>query len=281
MPDAKGFSTKATDWATDLALLVEATREAGRIGLAFFKRDPKAWTKGVSSPVTEADIAVDRYLHATLTSARPDYGWLSEESIDTPDRLGRQRLFVVDPIDGTRGFIEGNPDWCVSVALVEDGVTVAAVLFAPAREELFEAVAGEGARLNGEPIHVSDRLVLEGAKIAGPARHLKAMAAHGMDPRERRFTPSLAYRFALVACGRVDVATARSGAYDWDLAAVDLLVQEAGGTLRDLEGARLRFNGAIPRHLALIASTPGLASAATTIIAEAEAAHEASVPRAS
>jgi len=260
------------DRAADLALLVEAAQEAGRIALGYFGRDPKVWIKGANSPVTEADLAANHALHATLTAARPDYGWLSEESADTPDRLSRRRLFVVDPIDGTRGFIDGNPDWCVSVALVEDGAPVAAVLFVPAREELFEAAAGEGARLNGEPIRVSDREALEGARIAGPARHLRAMAAHGMDPNERRFTPSLAYRFALVACGRVDVATARPGAYDWDLAAVDLLVQEAGGTLRDLEGAPLRFNGAAPRHPALIASTPGLASAATAIIAEAEAA---------
>jgi myo-inositol-1(or 4)-monophosphatase len=266
------------DRAADLALLVAAAREAGQIALGYFKRDPKVWTKGANSPVTEADLAANHALHATLTTARPDYGWLSEESADTPDRLDRRRLFVVDPIDGTRGFIDGNPDWCVSVALVEDGAAVAAALFVPARQELFEATAGGGARLNGDAIRVSDRQALEGARIAGPARHLRAMAAHGMDPRERRFTPSLAYRFALVACGRVDVATARPGAYDWDLAAVDLLVQEAGGTLRDLEGAPLRFNDAIPRHPALIASTPGLASAAMAIIAEAEAAHEASGP---
>jgi len=266
------------DRAADLALLVAAAREAGQIALGYFKRDPKVWTKGANSPVTEADLAANHALHATLTGARPNYGWLSEESADTPDRLDRRRLFVVDPIDGTRGFIDGNPDWCVSVALVEDGAAVAAALFVPAREELFEATAGGGARLNGDAIRVSDRQALEGARIAGPARHLRAMAGHGMDPRERRFTPSLAYRFALVACGRVDVATARPGAYDWDLAAVDLLVQEAGGTLRDLEGAPLRFNDAIPRHPALIASTPGLASAAMAIIAEAEAAHEASGP---
>jgi len=273
LPDA---DTHTDDRNADLALLIAAAREAGEVALGYFRRDPQVWMKGGSSPVSEADLAANRALHATLTAARPDYGWLSEESADTPDRLSRRRLFVVDPIDGTRGFLEGNPDWCVSVALVEDGAAVGAALFAPARGELFEATAGGGARLNGEPIHVSGGTRLEGARIAGPARHLRALAAHGMDPRERRFTPSLAYRFALVACGRVDVATARPGAYDWDLAAVDLLVQEAGGMLRDLEGARLRFNGAVPRHPALIASTPGLASAAMAIIAEAEAAHGAS-----
>jgi myo-inositol-1(or 4)-monophosphatase len=137
-------------------------------------------------------------------------------------------------------------------------------------------VLGGGARRNGAPISVSGRTELAGARIAGPARHLKAMVAHGMDAREFRYTPSLAYRFALVASGRVDVATARSGAYDWDLAAVDLLVHEAGGTLCDLEGGRLRFNGAVPRHPCLIAATPALAPATAGIIVEAEAVFAAS-----
>lgn len=260
----------------DLSLLADAAREAGRIALGYFRRDPKVWIKGASSPVSEADIAADRYLHTTLTAARPDYGWLSEESVDTPDRLERQRVFVVDPIDGTRGFIDGHPDWCVSVAIVEGDTPVAAALYAPALDEMFEAAAGAGARLNGAVLAVSGRTTLSGARIAGPARHLRAMVAHGMDARERRFTPSLAYRFALVAAGRVDVATARSGAYDWDLAAVDLLVHEAGGTLCDLGGGRLRFNGVEPRHPSLIAATPALASATGAIIAEAEAEHAAS-----
>ncbi|BCP52511.1 3'(2'),5'-bisphosphate nucleotidase CysQ [Kaistia sp. 32K] len=276
MPDVE----RVSDRDADLALIVAAAREAGRIALGYFKRDPKVWIKGASSPVSEADLAADHYLRTTLTAARPDYGWLSEESVDTPDRLSRHRVFVVDPIDGTRGFIDGHPDWCVSVAVVEADAPVAAALYAPVRDELFEGVAGQGARLNGERLSVSGRATLEGARIAGPARHLRAMAAHGMDANERRFTPSLAYRFALVAAGRVDVATARPGAYDWDLAAVDLLVHEAGGTLRDLEGARLRFNGAEPRHPALIASTPALAAATETIIAEAEADHPASGPAA-
>jgi myo-inositol-1(or 4)-monophosphatase len=254
----------------DLTLLVDAAREAGAIALGYFRRDPKVWIKGASSPVSEADIAADRALHERLTAARPDYGWLSEESVDTPERLGRRRVFVVDPIDGTRGFIDGHPDWCVSVAIVEGDAPVAAALYAPARDEMYETSVGAGARLNGAPIAASGRTTLAGARIAGPARHLKAMTAHGMDATERRFTPSLAYRFALVAAGRLDVATARSGAYDWDLAAVDLLVHEAGGTLRDLGGGRLRFNGAEPRHPSLIAATPALAEAAEAIIAAAD-----------
>ncbi len=145
MPDADA-EDPALD---DLALIAAAAEAAGRIALAFFGNQPRAWTKGADSPVTEADIASDRYLFETLLSARPDYGWLSEETADTPDRLTRERIFIVDPIDGTRGFMEGSLDWCVSVAVVERGRPIAGVLSVPARGELFEATRGGGARLNG------------------------------------------------------------------------------------------------------------------------------------
>jgi myo-inositol-1(or 4)-monophosphatase len=254
----------------DLELLIGAAKEAGRIALGFFKQDPKAWTKAGDSPVTEADIASDRSLHGALTTARPDYGWLSEETADTPSRLSNRRVFIVDPIDGTRGFIEGNPDWCVSVAIVEDGVPIVGVLFVPAREELFEAVLGGGARLNGVPLHFGEPADLTALRLAGPIRHLKAFTKAGLGIVERRYTPSLAFRIALVASNRVDLATARADANDWDLAAVDLLVHEAGGILCDLDGARLSYNQPDPRHPALIAAAPHLARTAARLVADAE-----------
>ncbi|MCX5497362.1 3'(2'),5'-bisphosphate nucleotidase CysQ [Kaistia dalseonensis] len=273
MPDGDLPSTVGApvDRTADLELLVAAAREAGRIALGFFRNDPRQWTKGEDSPVTEADIASDRYLHATLTGARPDYGWLSEETADTADRLGRRRVFVVDPIDGTRGFIEGSHDWCVSVAIVEDGFPVAGALAVPAREEYYQAVLGGGAWLNGARIHVGAHLSVEGARVAGPIRHLRAFASAGLTVAERLYTPSLAYRLAMVAADRLDLATARPHAHDWDLAAVDLLVHEAGGILRDLDGARLRYNRLDPRHPVLIAATPRLADAVAPLIAAAEA----------
>jgi len=145
LPDADGSASIEAD----LELVAAAARQAGEIALRYFRREPRHWTKDGNSPVTEADIASDRFLRQHLLEARPDYGWLSEETVDTPDRLGRRRVFIVDPIDGTRGFIEGSEDWCVSVAIVEDGVPRVGALAVPARGEWFEAHAGGGARLNG------------------------------------------------------------------------------------------------------------------------------------
>lgn len=258
------------DLGADLALLVEAARGAGEIALGYFRRSPKSWTKGVDSPVTEADIAADRFLFERLVGARPHYGWLSEETTDTPERLGRHRVFVVDPIDGTRGFIEGNPDWCVSVAIVEDGLPVAAALAVPARGEWFEATAGGGARLNGAPLApIADPGQRE-LRNAGAQRHLRALMESGFSLAERRVTPSLAYRIALVAAGRIDLATAAPNAHDWDLAAADLLVHEAGGLLCTAGGGAIRYNRAEPRHGALVAGARALVERASPIIAESE-----------
>ena len=260
--------------ADELALLRDAALEAGRIALGYFGNNPRAWTKAGESPVTEADIASDRSLHAALTAARPDYGWLSEETADTPDRLGRRRVFIVDPIDGTRGFMEGNRDWCVSVAMVEDGTPLVGVLFVPAREELFLATRGGGATLNGVAIAVSAPAADAPLRFSGPMRHMRAVTGAGLAIADRRVTPSLAYRLALVAAGRIELATAAPDACDWDLAAADLLVQEAGGTLCDAEGLGIRYNRPIPRHPALIAARPALAEAVTGAVARAETAAE-------
>ena len=129
----------------DLDLLVTAAREAGDLALRFFGRDPQSWAKGLTSIVSEADFAVDRLLADRLTPARPDYGWLSEETADSPDRLARRRIFVVDPIDGTRAFLSGRAEWCISLAIVEDGRPIAAALYAPVIGALFRAIAGGGA----------------------------------------------------------------------------------------------------------------------------------------
>jgi len=258
----------------DLALIAAAAEAAGRIALAFFGNQPRAWTKGADSPVTEADIASDRYLFETLLSARPDYGWLSEETADTPDRLTRERIFIVDPIDGTRGFMEGSLDWCVSVAVVERGRPIAGVLSVPARGELFEATRGGGARLNGRPLLAVAPEAGATLRFSGPMRHQRAFAAAGLAIGERRVTPSLAYRLALVAAGRLEVATASPDARDWDLAAADLLVHEAGGTLHDAAGLPVRYNRPDPRHGALVATVPGLADATAGPVGRAEAEAE-------
>jgi len=237
----------------DLGLISDAAREAGKLALRYFRRDPKTWTKGASSPVTEADIAVDEWLTRHLRAARPHYGWLSEETTDGPDRLARGRVFVVDPIDGTRGFIEGDRRWAVSIAIVENGRPYAAALFAPALDELFEAGAGEGAHLSGRPLAVRPPPRIEEAHIAGPRRHARLLSDQKPD-----FVPSLAYRIALVAAGRLDVALAGPNANDWDLAAADLILVESGGLLTDIEGRPPLYNRAEPRHPALVAAAPEL-----------------------
>ncbi|TMJ50766.1 MAG: 3'(2'),5'-bisphosphate nucleotidase CysQ [Alphaproteobacteria bacterium] len=159
------------------AILVDAVREAGALALGMFGRELKTWTKNGTSPVCEADIAVDRLLRERLTAAAPDYGWRSEESGDDPARLAAKRVWIVDPIDGTRAYIRGMADWTIAAALVEAGRPVLGVIFAPPEAALYAAVAGRGARLNGTAIRASEGEKLDGARVAGPRRRLDQLAA--------------------------------------------------------------------------------------------------------
>jgi myo-inositol-1(or 4)-monophosphatase len=254
--------------ASDLELLKEAALEGGALALTFFRRNPNAWSKAGGSPVTEADMAVDAFLRTRLLSERPHYGWLSEETADDPARLTRETIFVVDPIDGTRGFIAGDDRWCVSLAVVRGGRPVAAALYAPAREEFFTAVVGEGAWIAKAPLAVSSRPDLSGARMAGPKGWLKSPLLQRTGAAIESHVPSLAYRFACVADGRFDCAFASPRAHDWDLAACDLLVHEAGGRLTDLEGEAPRYNREIPRHGVLAAANARLHPALLAMLAD-------------
>lgn len=243
----------------DRELLVAAVREAGRIALTYYQTKLKTWMKGSDSIVTEADIAVNDQLYRDLALARPGYGWLSEETEDDVARLSRTRVWVVDPIDGTRAFAKGKPHFVISVALVEDGRPVLAALFNPATDEFFEAVTGGGATLNGEPIRVGDRAVIEGARMAAHAPMFKHPAWPEPWPEmeiiERN---SVAYRIALVACNAADAALALNTKNDWDLAAADLVLNEAGGLLTSHDGKVLIYNRELPRHRSLLAAGPKL-----------------------
>src|SRR6476469_5730005 len=148
-------------WARDAALLKDTVREAGALALSLFGTELKNWTKGASSPVSEADIAVNDLLERRLRSATPDYGWLSEESVDDDSRLAKRLVWIVDPIDGTRGYIAGREDWCVSVALVENGLPLLGAVFAPASEEFFFAARGQGAARNDVQLHVTSGAELD------------------------------------------------------------------------------------------------------------------------
>src|ERR1700732_5201804 len=152
----------------DAALLKEAVREAGALALSLFRTELKNWTKGASSPVSEAGIAVNDLIAGRLRSATPDYGWLSEESADDEARLGKHLVWIVDPIDGTRGYLAGREDWCVSVALVEDTRPVLAAVFAPASEEFFFAARGQGAVCNEAPVRAASGTEFDFSRVAGP-----------------------------------------------------------------------------------------------------------------
>ncbi len=254
--------------AEELDLLVGATAEAAEAALALFRNGAKVWTKAGGSPVTEADMAVDALLRERLTAARPGYGYLSEESVDDGSRLTAPRTFIVDPIDGTRSFMAGTTDWTIPVAIVEAGRPVVAVLLAPARGEDYRAIAGGGATRDGQPIHISDRTTIEDARLAVSQRLLKSEALPRPIRAKSVFHASLAYRLARVADGRLDGAAVKPNAQDWDLAAADLLVHEAGGRLRTVDGDPPRYDRDTTAHGAMIAGGPALSEALADIVTQ-------------
>jgi myo-inositol-1(or 4)-monophosphatase len=240
------------DHAGERALLTATIREAGALALTTFQKPLKTWTKGESSPVSEADIAVDNLLRRRL--ARPSFGWLSEESDDDRPRREAAPLWIVDPIDGTRSYLAGRPDWVISVALVAQGRPVLAALFAPVSDELFMATAGAGATRNGVPIGVSAGGRLDGSTVAGPKRLVQALAALASGITVPPRIGSLALRLARVAQGELDLAFASGTSHDWDLAGADLLVHEAGGAMTSLVGRTLTYNQPELVHGSLVAA---------------------------
>ncbi len=242
--------------ATDLALLIDAARAAGGIATAYPGATARRWDKpGGAGPVTEADIAVNDMLHDRLRAARPDYGWLSEETEDTTERLVRDRVFIVDPIDGTRSFAEGGRTWAHALAVAERGVVTAGVVYLPMRDLLYSAAAGLGAFANGAPIAPSGATALDAASILATRPNMDQRHWHdGRVPGfARAHRPSLAYRMALVAQGRFDAMLTLRRCWEWDIAAGDLILREAGALCTDRTGARLRFNNPHPAQDGVIA----------------------------
>ena len=245
--------------AADLDLLRAAAIEAGAMAVHHRAQGLKIQSKPGGSPVTDADVAVDSWLREHLTTARPDHGWLSEETADSPDRLSRRRILVVDPIDGTVAFMKNKPWWSVALAIVEDGRPVAAVIHAPDLNETFEAVKGGGARLSGRLIAASDTSALENASILTGAGLLESPKWAEPWPRMRvENRNSLAYRMALVASGAFDAALALTPKWDWDVAAGALIAAEAGAKVSDHQGQPWRFNRPDPRQASLVCAAPAL-----------------------
>lgn len=247
-------------------------REAGELARVTSRGEFRRWTKGHDhSPVSEGDIAVNDLLQARLPPLAPGAGWLSEETEDhLPDRA-MPLAWIVDPIDGTRAYISGRPDWTISVALVEDGRPAVAALYAPVTEEMFLAVRGEGGTLNGIPLTANDAVALAGARLAGPKRYLDRLCGIAPEILAQPKVHSLALRLARVAHGELDAAFASPGSHDWDLAAADLLVHEAGGAMTDLSGRPLRYNRPHVVHGAILAAGPARHGALIDLVRDRKA----------
>ncbi len=254
---------------SDMLAIAEA---AGRLALAHFRMDENTHAeiqyKAGMSPVTAADFEVDTFLKHQLLKLLPEAGWLSEETEDGPHRLAKTRVFVVDPIDGTRAFMSGDPRWAVSVALVEHGQPVLASLFAPAMNEIFSAEIGQGAELNGKRM---THLPAEPRNIiaAGPIPLLDILSRSGMALQRVPKIPSLAYRLVSVATNAIDIGLAGPNAHDWDIAAADLILREAHVPLTGFGNERIRYNGADTRHGGLVAARDPLHKTACTMLTAA------------
>ncbi len=245
---------------SDLDLLIEAAHEAAEIANRHWLSDQHIVEKpGGGGPVSEGDLAVDRHLRESLTRARPGYGWLSEETEDDRARLDAERVFICDPIDGTRAYIAGHKTWAHSLAIAHRGQVTDAVVLLPQRDLLYTARLGGGARLNGQPLAASTRSALDGATLLAPRPTMGPVNWTGpVPPVARHFRPSLAYRLCLVAQNRFDAMLTLRDAWEWDIAAGSLIATEARATTTDRHGAPLRFNTPA-------AKTPGVLTAAPAL----------------
>jgi myo-inositol-1(or 4)-monophosphatase len=249
--------------ASDLLPAIrESCIEAGAIALDLFRPGARTaartWSKSGGSPVTEADIGVDTFLRIRLSVLLPEAAWLSEETVDDALRLSRRFVWVVDPIDGTRAYMAGSPDWAVCVALLDEGVPILGIVHAPACEASYTALLGHGAQLNSKAIATSRVERIADARIAGPKPMLDALARlERFEPADK--IPSLALRLARIADGTIDAGLISPDARDWDLAAADLILSEAGGRLSGGDAQPVVYNRETPVHGMLVASGANLA----------------------
>lgn len=252
--------TRLPSFTSDLQLAVEAVRAAGDEVRARFRDGGDVRFKSADQPVTEADLVADDMLRLMLLQARPDYGWLSEETADSTDRLSRRRVWVVDPIDGTNSFIAGIPEFVVSVGLVEEGITLAAAVYNPITDELYRAVRGEGAERSGERIRVAPSV---------PAGEKPVMLASRWEIEAGVFDAyaeswrvvamgSTAYRMLKVADGSAHAFVSPAYKHEWDVCGAALIVSEAGGRVSRGDGADLRYNGPVPRFQGIRAWSPAV-----------------------
>lgn len=250
----------------DYGRLEDIVSEAGRMALARWPghgHAPDVWEKAPGNPVCEADLAVDAFLKRELAALLPSAGWLSEETADHPERLDRGLCWVVDPIDGTRDFIHGRPGWAVSVALVSAGRPLIAMMSAPARGELWTAIAGQGATRNKAAIRASTRSTLPGSRV--PADALPDIDADLVTVYKPN---SIALRIAMVAANDADLLATLRWGYEWDVAAATLIAREAGAAVSDAFGAPIGYNKRDPRAFGLLVTAPAIHAAAVERLAD-------------
>ncbi|HEV7590678.1 MAG TPA: 3'(2'),5'-bisphosphate nucleotidase CysQ [Longimicrobium sp.] len=248
--------SSAPDYAADLELALRAVRAAGDAVLPAFRAGQEVRYKAPDQPVTDADLAANRILHKILLGGRPEYGWLSEETKDTPERLSKARLWVVDPIDGTNSFVEGYPEFAISVGLVDRGRAVVGVVLNPATGEMYHAIDGGGAFLNGARIRVSNTDEASAVRRIAASRWEMSRGEldHFLSPWRVSPLGSTAYKMAKVADGSVDVFVSAGPKNEWDVAGAAVIVAEAGGRVTGPAGGELRYNQPDPAWRGIVAS---------------------------
>jgi myo-inositol-1(or 4)-monophosphatase len=250
----------------DRARFEDIVRRAGEIALGSWPghgHKLEWWEKTPGSPVCTADLAVDAFLKRELQGLLPSAGWLSEETVDHPERLERGLCWLVDPIDGTRDFVRGRPGWAVSVALISVGRPLFGMLSAPARDEFWSAEAGQGAWRNGSRLVASKRKTLAGARV--PA---DSLAKVDSDLTMVSKPNSIALRIAMVAAGEADLLATLQWGFEWDVAAATLIAREAGAAVSDAFGQPLDYNKRDPRAFGVLVTAPAIHDAAVARLAE-------------
>jgi myo-inositol-1(or 4)-monophosphatase len=241
--------------ARERDVAVEAAREAGAIIRRYYESGVAVREKGPDSPVTKADLEADAAIHRLVAAAFPDDGWLSEETADSKDRLGRRRVWVVDPLDGTKEFIAHIPEFCVCIALTEGGRPIVAVEYNPAADRFYVAVRGQGTTVNGAPARVSTTTRVPEAVVLASRSEDKRGEWDAFKPRCRvTLTGSVAFKLAELSTGQGDATFTLTPKNEWDICAGTLLVEEAGGRVTDLDGKPLVFNQPSPLRPGMIAS---------------------------
>ncbi len=240
----------------DLTLLKQSARKAGEIARSFFqKSNTKRWNKSENHPVTEADIAVNDYLIKILSNARPDYGLLTEETKDDSSRLEKTRSFIIDPIDGTKAFIDGLPHFTICLAVIENGHAITGVVYNPITEELYSASKNQPAYLNEKIIQTRDCRQIENCQIIGYAKKFKRLGWPKMQVSIRN---SMAYRIVMVAAAQTDATVAFNKKSDWDLAAASIIAKQAGAIITDLNGNEFYFADKSLSKNGVICASPAL-----------------------